>query len=391
METYNTMTFEHKIYDTLGVTAEIATYAPEGMTAEHHIMLHVNAQGESFYGQLTRLQEAEAILYEEPSLAGSRIITKRYFCTDAVNQSELIANDGSCATGIIQQPPLDGSKIAVWIYMQEFESAKMIPSDATGTSTMCVQNNGYTHYWDMGMQRHNGDSFKQTKQLLEDYESALQSEGINIADNCIRTWFFVRDVDIQYAGMVKARRENFDNNRLTRDTHYLASTGICGLPTSPDSILMLDAYAVKGIAPEQQQYLYAKTHLNPTIEYGVTFERGTRLILGDRSHLYISGTASIDNKGQVVHLGDITRQTLRMWENVEKLLEEGGASFRDIAQIIVYLRDLGDYELVNRMFREKFPNTPYIITHAPVCRPTWLIEMECIAITSKGDSRFKNF
>ena len=52
------------------------------------------------------------------------------------------------------------------------------------------------------------------------------------------------------------------------------------------------------------------------------FERGTSVEYGDRRHLFISGTASIDHRGEVVHVGDVREQTRRMWENVEKLLEE---------------------------------------------------------------------
>ena len=152
----------------------------------------------------------------------------------------------------------------------------------------------------------------------------------------------------------------------------------------------MGCYALTGFEPQQQRYLYAPTHLNKTVEYGVTFERATLMQYGDRNHIYISGTASINNKGEVVHVGDVERQTLRMWENVEKLLEEGGMGFEDIMQIIVYLRDCADYQLVQRMFAEKFPDKPCVITLAPVCRPTWLIEMECIAVKA-SQSEYRNF
>ena len=92
-----------------------------------------------------------------------------------------------------------------------------------------------------------------------------------------------------------------------------------------------------------------------------------------------------------MHVGDIVQQTLRMWDNVEALLSEGNATTNDIAQIIVYLRDIADYNTVQSMFDDKFPNTPIMITQAPVCRPTWLIEMECIAITEEHNEEFRNF
>ena len=75
--------------------------------------------------------------------------------------------------------------------------------------------------------------------------------------------------------------------------------------------MQLDSYAMTGFLPEQQRYLYAPTHLNKTYEYGVTFERGTLMQYGDRNHIYISGTASINNQGEVVHVGNIILQTQR--------------------------------------------------------------------------------
>jgi hypothetical protein len=64
-----------------------------------------------------------------------------------------------------------------------------------------------------------------------------------LADNCVRTWFFVRDVDTQYAGMVRARRENFIQQGLTPSTHYIASTGIGGGPADTKALIQMGTYA----------------------------------------------------------------------------------------------------------------------------------------------------
>ena len=63
----------------------------------------------------------------------------------------------------------------------------------------------------------------------------------------------------------------------------------------------------------------------------------------------------------------------------------------DAAQLIVYLRDGADFEKVRGMFQEKYPQVPTVFTLAPVCRPTWLIEMECIAIQAAENSEYKDF
>ena len=211
---------------------------------------------------------------------------------------------------------------------------------------------------------------------------------MTLADNCVRTWFFVRDVDVNYQGVVDARREKFDSCGLTPKTHYIASTGIEGKPDRRDVFVRMDAYSVEGLSEGQQQYLYARDYLNPTYEYGVTFERGVRVDYGDRSHIFISGTASIDNRGRVVHAGDVRRQTERMWENVEALLKEAGCTFDDLGQMIVYLRDVADYTVVKGMYDERFPDTPRVFVYAPVCRPGWLIEMECMGVKSLENKEF---
>ena len=387
------MTKERIYFDELGVTVELSTFAPEGGVVEQHAILHVEPRGELFAGQFDRIYQAEEQLLASPSCAGSRTIFKRYFLSDATNQQPLIAmkNEGmktdksSSSVSCIEQAPLDGSKVAAWLYIVRGMDVE------NQDGLVIASHNGYQHLWKMGMHEHKGDSAWQTESLLINYEETLQRFGATLADNCIRTWFYVRDVDTQYAGMVKARRENFIEQGLTEHTHYISSTGIGGLPADTRALVQLGTYALVGFDPSQQRYLYAKTHLNPTYEYGVTFERGTVVDYGDRSHVYISGTASINNKGEVVHVGDIVKQTERMWENVGALLAEAETTFDDIVQIIVYLRDISDYAIVKAMFERKFPDTPFVITHAPVCRPTWLIEMECVAVRERHDARYRTF
>jgi enamine deaminase RidA (YjgF/YER057c/UK114 family) len=120
--------------------------------------------------------------------------------------------------------------------------------------------------------------------------------------------------------------------------------------------------------------------LNPTYEYGVSFERGTYIDYGDRRHVFISGTASINNRGEIVYPGDVQKQTFRMWENVEVLLAEADCTYEHVAHLIVYLRDMADYVVIKAMFDERFPLIPKVYVWAPVCRPGWLIEMECMAV-----------
>ncbi len=378
--------YRTKIYwDDLGVTAEISAFNEDKMNAEFHVMLHVNPNEELFDGQIKRIYSAEERLLSIDLFNNATVVCKRYFLSDSTNQQPLMDVQNDCAVSIIQQSPLDGSKVAVWLYLQR--GTQMHNEDGM----IVVERNGYRHLWMTGLYEAEGNSAEQTTAMLNKYEQMLKKYDATLADNCIRTWFYVRDVDTQYKGMVVARKQNFVEQGLTEHTHYIASTGIGGLPAITSALVQLDTYAMTSFTPSQQRYLYAPTHLNPTYEYGVTFERGTVMEYGDRAHVIISGTASINNKGEVVHVGDIVKQTERMWENVDTLLAEGDASFDDVMQIIVYLRDMADYKRMKTMFEERFPDIPTVFTLAPVCRPTWLIEMECIAVAPRNNPQFKNF
>ena len=413
------MQFTHTHLDDLGVGISLAAFVPEGKRAEWHAMIHVEPRGEMFPQQYERLLKAEARLMARPDMAGAQPVCRRYFLSDATNQQPLMTagdvsagstahnvsadstagdvpadsaahagGNGTCATACIQQPPLDGSKVALWLYLQR---GGEVVADADRLHSTVVRSGGYQHIWTMGMTASQGDSYQQTQALLEDYGQLLTHYGATLADHCLRTWFFVRDVDTWYHGLVVARRDIFTRLGLTPATHYIASTGIGGSPAESKALIQLGGYAVTGFEPRQQRYLYAPTHLGRTSDYGVTFERGTLMQYGDRNHIFISGTASINNQGEVMHVGDIGKQTERMCENVEMLLREGGMTMDDAMQVIVYLRDTADYDTVSRFFASRYPHTPTVITLAPVCRPTWLIEMECIAVREASNGDFRNF
>jgi len=376
--------YQSKNIDEIGARIEWAHFTAGGVE-EVHAMLHVEPRCELFEGQVARIQQAEKILLGMEDVQGASIVFKRYFLSDATNQVPVIQENDACTVSYIQQPPLDGSKVAVWLYLQK--GTEVVPMN----NSTVVRHNGYQHVWTFGlMDSTSATSYMQTWQTLFIYIDILKLFQATLEKNCVRTWFFVRDVDTQYGGLVKSRRECFVEQGLTPETHYIASTGIGGTPYDPKALVQLDSYAMTGFEPEQQRYLYGLSHLNRTIEYGVTFERATLMQYGDRNHVYISGTASINNKGEVMHVGNVQQQTLRMWENVETLLNEGGMSYDDVMQIIVYLRDSADYEMVKRMFEQKFPQIPTVFTLAPVCRPTWLIEMECMAV-KKAKNDFRDF
>jgi enamine deaminase RidA (YjgF/YER057c/UK114 family) len=341
-------------------------------------MIHVSTPSLTWAEQFDAIENAYTQLRKDV-LTESMPVIKRYFLSDAANQANDIysrtTEGAECAISIIEQPPLDGTKIAMWVYLMTD-----VETRATDSGLYEVKHGIYRHLWNASAHNLAANSEFQTRLLLNEYIMQLAEEGCTLKDSCIRTWFYVNNIDLNYGGVVRARNQVFLTQDLTPNTHFIASTGIGGRQADPNVLVQMDNYAIAGITQEQIKFLYAPTHLNRTSEYGVSFERGTSIEYGDRRHVFISGTASINNKGEIMHPGNIVKQTERMWENVEQLLKEADCTFDDMAHVIVYLRDIADYHIVKEMFSSKFPAVPCVITLAPVCRPGWLVEMECMAV-----------
>lgn len=365
---------------------ELFEYKSTEGVSEYHAIIHVTNVSLTYKEQVDALLAAyDRLLRDE--LNGAVAVFKRFFLSDAANQAAYIAaietEYSDCALSIVEQPPLNGTKIALWVYIQSNVQTKVLPN-----GLFEVSHGNYRHLWTGNNSNKAKNSEYQTRLLLNDYIMQLIEQGCTLAENCIRTWFFVQNVDVNYSGVVKARNNVFATQNLTDKTHFIASTGIAGRNADSKILVQMDAYAATGIKPEQIHYLYAPTHLNPTYEYGVSFERGTYVDYGDRRQVFISGTASINNKGEVVHMGDIRMQTERMLENVEVLLKEADCTFDNVGHMLVYLRDTADYQVVKEIFDQRFPNKPKLILLAPVCRQGWLIEMECMAVKQQTDKRY---
>jgi 2-iminobutanoate/2-iminopropanoate deaminase len=122
-----------------------------------------------------------------------------------------------------------------------------------------------------------------------------------------------------------------------------------------------------------------------------SFSRALRLELGEVIVLLISGTASIDDLGMTVHVGDFRAQLRRTYDNITGLLASEGATWKDIVRTTCYLRDIDrDYAIFNeertRFFEaqglDPLPASTGI--QAILCRPDLLIEIEAIAMFRKA-------
>lgn len=152
--------------------------------------------------------------------------------------------------------------------------------------------------------------------------------------------------------------------------------------------------AATSVAPIEKRAITNLHVLNEAYDYEKpsTFARGMRVDIGNIAILLISGTASIDENGISVHLGDFRGQCQRTFQNITGLLEAEGATWHDIVRTSCYLRDIErDYAAFNEertafYQEEKLDPVPASTgIQAILCRPELLIEIEAIAIFKKVD------
>ncbi|MGD8452530.1 MAG: Rid family hydrolase [Phycisphaerae bacterium] len=363
------------------VSVEIARFRGDSGVEELHLMARPTAGG-SFEEQLRWLSDGSREALAELGAADAGTVLRRYFCSDLVNQALALAaqvGDEPCAVSCVGQPPAEPAEVALWSYCLRDPRGPLDRLHADNTLTL--RRGTLQHHWTCGI-AHPGppSAYTQTQRVLVDYESFLRGQNLTLADHVVRTWLFLRDIDADYADLVQARREFFAERGLTSATHYITSTGIAGAGADPATRVTLDAYAIAGVQPGQIAFLRAPEQLCPTDLYGVTFERGTSIAYRDRRHVLISGTASIDDQGRLLHPGDVRHQLDRTLDNIEALLNVAGAGGDDLCHLIAYVRHAGDATAVHRGLRERFAAVPLIVVTAPVCRPGWLVEVEGQAI-----------
>lgn len=384
-----TLIFDHDQFD----RARVAYSQFDGEDSTEFNLMITPESGTTFSVQLASIEKALKLFLRQQEMTDETVVFKRFFVSDYSNQTEILdriaASRYQSAVSVVQQVPLNGSKVILQATLLDGANTQKIQEG----NILSFSRNGYSHVFSTQLYSKNSqqNSFDQTTDIFQDYLGTLKKQELQLAENCIRTWLYVRDIDNNYAGMVKARNRVFDQHKLTKDTHFIASTGIEGRYADPSVSVLMDAYAIVGISTEQVKFLKALTHLNATHEYGVAFERGTSVDYGDRRHIFISGTASIDNHGKIVHVGDIQGQIGRTFENISALLADANAGLGDLTHMIVYLRDIADYALTEEFISCHYPEIPYLIVQAPVCRPGWLIEIEGIAIKAIHNPQYNNY
>ena len=368
------------------------------MGAEEHFLLISAPSGRDFVAALGEMKERYDQAVCSAGIPRDSLIMSRLFLSDIANQAPVVAESiffsdlSRGAFSVLEQRPCFGAQALLLAYHVHHPSLlleKMVSMDSENCRNSVFLRGA--HYNLLAQCHCNGtailSSATQTREALEHLEDGLRRHAMELRENTVRTWIYVRDIDNHYPAMGEERRRFFRQRNLTEETRYIASTGIEAALIRPETLISVDALSFQNLQPAQIVRMEAPTHLCPTAQYGITFERGTKLTFGDRDQLILSGTASIDRNGEIVAPRDIVGQTRRTLENIVALFEPHGADLADLAHAVVYVRNPVEADQVAKVLEREIPgHVPVVMVHAPVCRPGWLVEIEGLAIRPASNS-----
>jgi len=102
--------------------------------------------------------------------------------------------------------------------------------------------------------------------------------------------------------------------------------------------------------------------------------------------IFLSGALGTKPGGGGLAEGGIEGQTRQALENIKASVTLAGGTMQDIAKCSVFLADVKDFQAMNGVYREFFPNDPPARTTVGVAGlvvPGALIEIECTAAAKK--------
>ena len=97
----------------------------------------------------------------------------------------------------------------------------------------------------------------------------------------------------------------------------------------------------------------------------------------------VSGSAAVDENGELVGPGDMYEQSLQCIRVLEKALAEAGCSLADVVRTRTFVTDIDQWEAVARAHSAAFGDAPPACSMVEVSRlidPQMLVEIEADAV-----------
>ena len=99
--------------------------------------------------------------------------------------------------------------------------------------------------------------------------------------------------------------------------------------------------------------------------------------------LFISGQIAIQKTSGNLITGNITYETNQVMKNLGEILKSAGMDFSNVVKSTIFLKDMGNFPLVNEAYGKNFPTNPPARETVEVSRLPKDVNVEISAIAVK--------
>ncbi len=104
-----------------------------------------------------------------------------------------------------------------------------------------------------------------------------------------------------------------------------------------------------------------------------------------RRMLFCAGQVSVDDKGNLLHAGDMVKQINQVINNLETLLQKAGMQLSDIVRLIYYTTDVAAFTeavqvLIDRLEREGCKPATTLLGVTSLFHPDCVVEIEATVV-----------
>ena len=116
------------------------------------------------------------------------------------------------------------------------------------------------------------------------------------------------------------------------------------------------------------------------------YSHGYVVETGDTKLIFTTGQIALDKDGNVLYPNDAAKQAEFIYESLNKILGEAGASLDDVIKTTVYLTDMSDFAKVspvrNKFFKIAEPVST-LVEVSKLVKDGCCVEIEVIAVMQK--------
>ena len=112
-----------------------------------------------------------------------------------------------------------------------------------------------------------------------------------------------------------------------------------------------------------------------------------KIDLGDSYLIFVSGVQAPKGEFNEVATEDIAEQTELVFQEIDQILHQAGATLDDVVKAVIYLKDINDFEVVSPIRAKYFANSKPASTMVEVggfVRQGSKIEVEVTAVIAKS-------